>query len=114
MFLFYNCLQLNYWVSSASNYAAGSILSFFLNKYFTFSVKKWRLSMVILFICNILICYFMAYGIAKPFVGGLMRNYSQKWRDNSAMFAGMVLFTGLNYLGQKYLVFRNNNHDHKN
>ena len=37
MFVAYNLCHLNYWVSSASNYVVGSIVSYFLNKYFTFN-----------------------------------------------------------------------------
>ena len=40
MFVFYNVFGLSYWLSSASNYFFGSILSYFLNKYFTFQYKK--------------------------------------------------------------------------
>ncbi len=36
MFVAYNFLHFSYWVSSASNYVVGSIVSYFLNKYFTF------------------------------------------------------------------------------
>ncbi len=36
MFGLYNCLGCSYWVSSAGNYIVGSIVSYFLNKYFTF------------------------------------------------------------------------------
>ena len=35
MFGLYNCLGCSYWVSSAGNYIVGSIVSYFLNKYFT-------------------------------------------------------------------------------
>lgn len=40
MFAAYNLLHLSYWVSSASNYVVGSIVSYFLNKYFTFQNKR--------------------------------------------------------------------------
>ena len=36
MFGLYNLAHCSYWVSSAANYILTSILSFFLNKYFTF------------------------------------------------------------------------------
>ena len=44
MFAAYNLLHLSYWVSSASNYVVGSIVSYFLNKYFTFQNKEksWK------------------------------------------------------------------------
>ena len=34
MFAAYNLLHLSYWLSSASNYVVGSVVSYFLNKYF--------------------------------------------------------------------------------
>ena len=40
MFVFYNVFSLSYWISSASNYVVGSIVSYFLNKYFTFQSKE--------------------------------------------------------------------------
>lgn len=40
MFVAYNALHFSYWVSSASNYIIGSIVSYFLNKYFTFQNKE--------------------------------------------------------------------------
>ena len=106
MFTLYNVVHLSYWVSSACNYFFTSILSFFLNKYFTFSVKNWTFFMVIAFIANIALCYFIAYGIAKPAMNFLLREAQQKTRENFALFTGMCLFTGLNYLGQRLVVFR--------
>ena len=43
MFLFYNVFHLSYWISSASNYIFGSILSYFLNKHFTFQSRDNQL-----------------------------------------------------------------------
>ena len=39
MFVFYNVLHLSYWLSSASNYVFGSVLSYLLNRAFTFQSK---------------------------------------------------------------------------
>jgi len=105
MFCLYNLFNAGYWVSSAANYIAGSILSFFLNKYFTFSVKEWSLFMVIAFIVNILISYFIAYSIAKSALNYFLRNSPIKIRENIALFVGMCLFTSINYLGQRLVVF---------
>jgi putative flippase GtrA len=106
MFCLYNIFDVGYWVSSMANYVLGSILSFFLNKYFTFSVKKWNIFIVVSFIINIVLCYIVAYGIAKPLINHLLRNNSLKLRENFALFTGMCLFTGLNYLGQRFFVFK--------
>ncbi|MDR0516064.1 MAG: GtrA family protein [Fibromonadaceae bacterium] len=95
MFLLYNLANCSYWLSSAANYVLGSILSFFLNKYFTFKAKHWSVKMIVFFILNIVVCYFTAFKIAEII-------FSQ---GNLALFFGMCLFTLMNYLGQKKLVF---------
>jgi putative flippase GtrA len=106
MFVLYNIAGVGYWFSSATNYVVGSILSFFLNKYFTFMVAEWNLFMIVAFIINIVICYVIAYGMAKPLMNYLMRTSSQEIRENAALFIGICLFAGLNYLGQRFVVFR--------
>ncbi len=106
MFILYNAAHINYWFSSACNYVITSILSFFLNKYFTFAVKEWSLFMVVSFIANIILCYGIAYGIAKPVMLYMLQNQSIQIQENAALFAGMCLFAGLNYLGQRFIVFR--------
>ena len=68
MFGLYNLASCSYWVSSAANYILTSILSFFLNKYFTFQNKERSWKQVAKFIINIAVCYVLAYGIAKPVV----------------------------------------------
>ena len=60
MFLFYNAFHFSYWVSSAANYVFGSILSYFLNKHFTFRKKGDTLKSVLRFTVNILLCYLLA------------------------------------------------------
>lgn len=105
MFLAYNVFSASYWLSSALNYILGSILSFFLNKYFTFQSKEKSWQEVVKFIINITICYFLAYGLAKPLVMKILQGQDLKLVENTAMVVGMVLFVGLNYLGQRFLVF---------
>ena len=106
MFLFYNVFHLSYWVSSASNYIFGSILSYFLNKNFTFQNKERSWKQVAKFIINIAVCYVLAYGIAKPVVMYLLSGAGQKIQENAAMLAGMCLFTGFNYIGQRMFAFK--------
>jgi putative flippase GtrA len=106
MFLLYNAANMGYWFSSAANYVIGSVLSFFLNKYFTFNVRQWSAYMVITFILTIAFSYLVAYGISKPAVNLLLKDSPQKMRENIALFIGMCLFTGINYLGQRFMVFR--------
>lgn len=107
MFGCYNLLGLSYWISSAANYFFGSILSYILNKYFTFKSKTKSFAEVVRFTVNILACYLLAYGIAKPVALRLLDGYSISVQENIAMFIGMVLFVGFNYIGQRYFVFVN-------
>jgi len=114
MFFLYNVVCLSYWFSSACNYCFTSILSFFLNKYFTFGVKHWSVFMVFTFVMTIVISYLIAYGFSKSVINILLRYNSQRIRENAALFTGMCLFTGINYIGQRYIVFKRkkeNNND---
>ena len=106
MFLCYNAFHLNYWVSSAMNYIIGSIVSYFLNKYFTFKNKQRSWKIVIKFIINISVCYLIAYGVAKPLVARILSGQSVTIQENGAMLVGMCLFVGLNYLGQRFFAFK--------
>ena len=106
MFGLYNLAHCSYWVSSASNYILTSILSFFLNKFFTFQNKEKDARQVVRFAANIAICYLLAYGIAKPLCLWMLSGTSQSIRDNVSMLVGMCLFTAFNYLGQKFFAFK--------
>jgi putative flippase GtrA len=106
MFGCYNLLGLNYWISSAANYVCGSILSYFLNRHFTFENRARGFSTVWRFVVNILVCYLVAYGIAKPLVRMALSGQGTTIQENAAMLVGMVLFTLLNYFGQRFFAFR--------
>lgn len=109
MFILYNLFSCSYWVSSAANYVVGSIVSYFLNKYFTFQSKEKSLKEVIKFVLNISICYLIAYGVAKPLVLLILSEQSKNLQENMAMLVGMCLFVGINYFGQRFFVFSKKN-----
>lgn len=106
MFSFYNVFCFSYWVSSAANYIVGSILSYFLNKYYTFENRERNWKIIMRFIINISVCYLLAYGIAKPLTARLLSSMPLKVKENGAMLVGMGLFVVLNYTGQRYFAFR--------
>lgn len=106
MFVFYNVFHFSYWVSSASNYFFGSILSYILNRIFTFKNSETTVKTLPRFVINISLCYLLAYGIAKPLVMHVLSDLTQKAQENIAMLVGMCLFVGLNYIGQRFFVFR--------
>lgn len=106
MFGLYNLAGASYWVSSAANYILVSILSFVLNKKFTFRHKGETVKSGLRFAANIAVCYLIAYGIAKPCALVLLDGASHVMQENVAMLIGMCLFVGLNYIGQRIFVFK--------
>ena len=81
-------------------------MSYFLNRHFTFKYKSGGILVVLRFALNIAVCYGLAYGLAKPLIRWLLSSASVTVRDNVAMLAGMCLFVGFNYLGQRFFAFR--------
>ncbi len=106
MFGLYNIFGCSYWFSSAMNYTLTSILSFFLNKYFTFKNTERSIKQVLRFALNIAVCYLLAYGIAKPLVLLALSSTNERFQNNVAMLVGMCLFTGFNFLGQRFFAFK--------
>ena len=106
MFLLYNLAHCSYWASSAANYVVGGIVSFFVNKYFTFQNKTWEWSQVWKFAANVTVCYLLGYGLAKSLVLHLLAGQAVNVQENVAMLVGMCLYTGLNYLGQRFFAFK--------
>ena len=106
MFLLYNLAGCSYWLSSAANYIVGGVVSYFLNKYYTFknTERSWR--QVLRFALNVAVCWLLAYGIAKPLALRLLAGFDEKLQTNAAMLAGLCLYTALNYLGQLFFAFR--------
>ena len=100
--------DLGYWLSTVGNYTVGSVVSFFLNKHFTFrnTEKGWRV--VVRFVVNIAVCMILAYGIAQRAVVWFLSgtSLSARLQGNISMLVGMVLFVGLNYFGQRFFAFR--------
>lgn len=122
MFVFYNVFHFSYLVSTASNYIFSSILSYILNKKFTFRSKEKGWKPIGRFALNIAVCYTIAYGLAKPLMMWLVstdfvthaistlfsthESIRMKIIDNSAMLCGMVIFVMINYFGQRFFAFR--------
>ncbi|MBU3142780.1 GtrA family protein [Clostridium sp. CF012] len=108
MFLLYNLASFGYWGSSTVSYILGSILSFFLNKNFTFRNKESTVKTALRFTVNIAVCYLVAYSISKPIVTMILSNtsLSKSIVEQVSMLLGMVLFTTLNYVGQRFFAFK--------
>jgi len=106
MFALYDAAHFNYWASSAISYVIGGILSFVLNRRFTFRSDTPLLPAAIKFAVTLAVCYLIAYSAAKPLVLLLFSDIlSKEWAERVAMLTGMALYTGLNYFGQRFFAF---------
>ena len=114
MFALYNLAglhtwgDLGYWLSSAANYIVGSVVSFFLNKHFTFRNQEKGAGVVLRFALNITVCWLLAYGLAQPIMEWVLAgmDLSPQWEGNLTLLAGSGLFVVLNYFGQRFFAFK--------
>lgn len=108
MFALYNLAHCSYWFSSAMNYVACGIVSFVLNKHFTFQNDEKSVFQFLLFAFVTFVCYLIAYIGAKKLVRLALASLEETTRDNIALACGMCLYTALNFFGQKFIVFAEN------
>ena len=118
-FLLFNFTPLNtlgdpgVFIASATGYVIGSIVSYILNKHFTFknTEKGWK--PIFRFALNIAVCWVIAYVIAVPLTSWICtaNNISlfswsvQTTSANLSMVIGSVLFVACNYVGQRFFAF---------
>jgi len=107
MFLLYNLAGAGYWPATAASYVVGSVFSFLANRSFTFGDRGSVASSLWRFALVIAVCYATSFGLARPLVRLALGHLhaTQSVTDNAAMLVGMVVFTGLNYVGQRRFVF---------
>lgn len=123
-FVALNIFNCSFMVAGALNYIPTSVMSFFLNKYFTFKSNGNLKKEALRFALNILICWVLAYGIAKPVTAFVMSaapsvifdfittvtfgflKGTEQIIDNVATIVGMGLFVIFNYIGQRFFAFK--------
>lgn len=98
---------LGYWPSTAIAYGVGGILSFCLNRRFTFESKAPLLPSAVKFALVLVICYLLAYSLAQPLVGFGLTWFPLEaiWAERVQKLAGMGIYTLLNYVGQRFFAF---------
>ncbi len=105
---------LGYWPSTAIAYVAGAVMSFFLNRHFTFRSEETFLRSAVKFAINVAVCYVVAYALAQPIAEWVLGRtaISPLWQERLTKLGGMALYTILNYFGQRFFAPRvpvNNN-----
>ena len=99
---------LGYWPSTAIAYVAGAVMSFFLNRHFTFQSEETLLRSAVKFAVNVAVCYVVAYALAQPIAGWVLGRtaLSPLWQARLTKLGGMALYTALNYFGQRFFAFK--------
>ncbi|MDW7615635.1 GtrA family protein [Peribacillus simplex] len=106
MLFLMNVLELSYWISTFFGNGMGAVTSFLLNRTFTFrSDIDWRRG-VARFFCVILICYSAAYSLGQAIAESLEASVHFSIQQNVSVLIGTIFYTVLNYIGQKYFVFK--------
>ena len=108
MVLMFALEGLGYWPSTAIAYVAGAVMSFFLNRSFTFRSQETMGRSAVKFALNVAVCYLMAYGIAQPVMELLPQPVFVPaiWWERLTKLVGMGLYTALNYFGQRFFAFQ--------
>ena len=97
---------ISYWVPSGVNIVVGSIVSYILNKHFTFQSDTKGKDDIVKFVINILVCYVIAYGIAQPIAKMIFKSAGKMLLKIISLLSGSILFTIINYFGQRFWVFK--------
>lgn len=100
------CTDIGLWWATAVPTVLASVMSYFLNKYFTFKNTETGWKPAFRFALNIAVCYGLAYGIAIPVMQWALSGMEQTTADLIAKTLGACLFVGFNYLGQRLFAFR--------
>ena len=108
MVLMFALEGLGYWPSTAIAYVAGAVLSFFLNRHFTFRSEETMGRSAVKFAINVAVCYLLAYGIAQPVMELIPQPVfvPSLWWGRLTKLVGMGLYTVLNYFGQRFFAFQ--------
>ncbi|MBS4190821.1 GtrA family protein [Bacillus sp. FJAT-49705] len=109
MLFLLNVTGLSYWLSTFFGNSAGAVVSYFLNRSFTFQSNSKITKSLPRFITVILVCYFISFTvshIAAEIISDLsFFSYLFLSNENLAVFIGTGFYTVMNYFGQKHLVF---------
>ena len=108
MFLLYNLAGLSTTVSSAAAFAAGAVLSFFLNRYVTFHSREGFWKSALKFALNVAVLWALCYLWLQKWMSVFLvgRGFLTVWADNLSMLVSMGIYTVLNYAGQRFFAFR--------
>ncbi|GAA3402243.1 GtrA family protein [Paenibacillus hodogayensis] len=100
---------IGYWASTFIGNTVGALVSYTLNKTFTFRSKAKVAGSLWKFVLVTLVCYGLSYGIGLyggQWLAAALPWFPDKRVHDAATLFGTGLYTVTNYLGHKYFSFR--------
>lgn len=94
-------------LASAAGYLVGAVMSFLLNRYFTFHSKEAFWPSAVKFAVNVAVLWLLTTPLLQPWLAKKLQSvFVEKWANNVALVVCMGLYTILNYFGQRFFAFR--------
>ncbi len=115
MYFFLNGLGFSYWTATFFGNIIGAVVSYFLNRTFTFKSSTAVGKSMFRFAAVILACYFLSYYLGEKLALIVLQQLpflSEKYTADAAVLIGTGIYTVSNYLGQRIFVFSDNKKDH--
>ncbi|MDQ0233654.1 GtrA family protein [Metabacillus malikii] len=108
VFLSLHALNMSYWSSTLLGNSVGACFSYILNRNFTFGSNVKNSRAMVLFFFVVSASYLIAYQIGYHSLLIVAEKYSFITEDILIVIAAM-LYTCLNYFGQKFIAFKRDN-----
>lgn len=105
IFLLLNVFGFSYWISTFIGNSIGAIISYILNRNFTFNSNVSNKKGIVLFLFVILVSYYVSYNIGYSLINKNVLSTNLYGEELSILLAALI-YTVLNYLGQRYLTFK--------
>ena len=106
-----NFFHLGYWITSGAAFLCSLVFTYFANKKYTFRNTESMSKVLPKYLAEVLICFLLAYGLGKPvldwFFSGVIKPDMDPDKLNTLKgILANICYIGLNYIGQKFFVFR--------
>ncbi|MFD0829825.1 GtrA family protein [Neobacillus sp. M.A.Huq-85] len=113
VYFIFNIIGLSYWPSTflGNGIGIGMLVSYTLNKKFTFQSKEKEVKSFLKFITVVISCYYGSYGLSNYVSKLILSSFinEPKMIGNLSILIGAGLYTITNFFGQKYIVFYKSN-----
>jgi len=108
MYVLYHLANQSYWLSTFIGNSVGAVVSFILNRSFTFKSNGSIQKSIMKFLLVILCCYFISYHLGTLLVDWSMKemDYAISFQTDLAILLSTAIYTITNYICQKQFVFR--------